>query len=311
MKMLVKPLSDIWTGGIVTNECKTLRTSGIMGSLRWWYELAVRALDGYACSPVDEGCACPGFIDNNKVLCPVCELFGTTGWARKFKLRIEDKKGDPVQEQLKKGEKYWFSFIFMKPTAPEEKWLLARVISRVVAPYGGIGGKMTNKPSEHAFSMDTRLVAKQNRIHHQDFGLFEVYEISGLPDICPSKQGMKEYCLSFQKPQYPNMVNDWQWPKLTDLFVVRGKFSNTCLDRIKMNELLGIEPKNQKAAGASLKGDIGISNKIFSFKKDRIWGYCRDNKERETILNEIVRLLNSDESVVCIDGSQLLDAIFD
>ena len=51
----------------------------------WWYEALIRSLGGSACDPTKTKC-------NQEAHCVVCELFGCTGWSRKFRLIIERKK---------------------------------------------------------------------------------------------------------------------------------------------------------------------------------------------------------------------------
>jgi CRISPR-associated protein Cmr1 len=98
----IRPLTPIWTGD-ENRRGKNLRETGIIGSLRWWYEALVRGLGGKACDPTgDERCR----LDQEKFkkslksglstqealsqqICPVCQLFGCTGWSRKFVLRTE------------------------------------------------------------------------------------------------------------------------------------------------------------------------------------------------------------------------------
>ena len=95
MKIKIETLTPIWTGGVDRN-CDRIHETGIIGSLRWWYEAVARGLDGYACDPVNDGC--PKVIkENSKEIskrCDSCELFGCTGWSRKFRLEIGN--GDAV-----------------------------------------------------------------------------------------------------------------------------------------------------------------------------------------------------------------------
>jgi CRISPR-associated protein Cmr1 len=83
MKITLQTLTPLWTGG-VDQTCDRLHETGLIGSLRWWYEVLVRGLGGYACDPTGED-RCPD-KDGNR--CVVCELFGCTGWARKFRLKL-------------------------------------------------------------------------------------------------------------------------------------------------------------------------------------------------------------------------------
>lgn len=87
----IKPLTPLWTGD-ANKECRTLRETGIIGSLRWWYEALIRGLGGSACDPTNSKC-------NGKDHCDACELFGCTGWARKFRLEVEiDDEAKNIRE---------------------------------------------------------------------------------------------------------------------------------------------------------------------------------------------------------------------
>ena len=103
MKITLKTLTPLWTGG-VDQTCDRLHETGLIGSLRWWYEALVRGLGGYACDPTEHSCT----FDEEKYrkskadderqrlrdagVCDACQLFGCTGWARKFRLKTSDGK---------------------------------------------------------------------------------------------------------------------------------------------------------------------------------------------------------------------------
>ena len=102
----LKTLTPLWTGGVDQN-CDRLHETGLIGSLRWWYEALVRGLGGYVCDPTsDDQCRfdskayaaakssgssiADAIREGTRGLCAVCYLFGCTGWARLFRLRAED-----------------------------------------------------------------------------------------------------------------------------------------------------------------------------------------------------------------------------
>ncbi|MBO9336770.1 MAG: type III-B CRISPR module RAMP protein Cmr1 [Roseiflexus sp.] len=103
MHITLKTLTPLWTGG-VDQTCDRLHETGLIGSLRWWYEALVRGLGGYACDPTEHSCT----FDEEKYrkskasderqrlrdagVCDACQLFGCTGWARKFRLKASDGK---------------------------------------------------------------------------------------------------------------------------------------------------------------------------------------------------------------------------
>ncbi|HAG08086.1 MAG TPA: type III-B CRISPR module RAMP protein Cmr1 [Desulfotomaculum sp.] len=83
MNIILKTLTPHWTGGVDgTTDC--LRETGIIGSLRWWYEVIIRGLGGWACDPFRHECP-----DKDGRVCDACAVFGTTGRRRKFALRVE------------------------------------------------------------------------------------------------------------------------------------------------------------------------------------------------------------------------------
>jgi CRISPR-associated protein Cmr1 len=89
LEVTLSTVTPIWTGG-VDGTCDRLHITGIMGSLRWWYEVIVRGLGGWACDPSKHSCQ----YDPNKPssgLCDVCKVFGATGWARRFRLIINSE----------------------------------------------------------------------------------------------------------------------------------------------------------------------------------------------------------------------------
>jgi CRISPR-associated protein Cmr1 len=109
----LRALTPIWTGDVDKNS-STLRETGILGSLRWWYEAIVRGYGAYACDPADKSCEFDYDAYNKttkkeekieaglKSVCPVCRLFGCTGWKRRFTLKVESQE-DPVALRFTSG----------------------------------------------------------------------------------------------------------------------------------------------------------------------------------------------------------------
>lgn len=98
MQLKLKTLTPIWTGDI-DRDSSALKESSIIGSLRWWCEGIVRGMGGYACTTIQNGSApCP-VSPNSAIpdeLCPVCQLFGCTGWARRFRLSAGEMQSLPL-----------------------------------------------------------------------------------------------------------------------------------------------------------------------------------------------------------------------
>lgn len=94
LQLELTTLTPLWTGGADKKSDK-LHVTGIMGSLRWWYEVFVRSVGGNVCDPGEHGC----LYDLQKPydgLCDVCRVFGATGWSRRFKLIIS---GENLQQR--------------------------------------------------------------------------------------------------------------------------------------------------------------------------------------------------------------------
>ena len=88
LQLQLTTLTPIWTGG-ADGKSDRLHVTGIMGSLRWWYEVFVRSVGGTACDPTEHSCIYDQGKPNDG-LCDVCRVFGATGWARRFKLIISE-----------------------------------------------------------------------------------------------------------------------------------------------------------------------------------------------------------------------------
>lgn len=109
LEITLKTLTPLWTGGIETGKMDRIHETGLIGSLRWWYEAIVRGLGGYACDPTTHSC---GLVQENlrrferakkdgkplqealqeANICDVCQIFGCTGWRRQFQLAVIDDR---------------------------------------------------------------------------------------------------------------------------------------------------------------------------------------------------------------------------
>jgi len=263
----LRTLTPIWTGGVDQSRDR-LRETGLIGSLRWWYEALVRGLGGYACDPTSEG-RCP---DEYGRRCAACELFGCTGWARKFRLRVLDEQGRVVQNALAANQTVQLQFLELRPMSDEERWLLTKAVE-IAAKYGALGGKTTLKPQrDHRKGADNGIV-----------------KVISIPDLT-KPDDIARFLAQFRRVT-PEDAADLRW-----FFFVKGAF----LWRRQMNALLGLSENGQRVIGNEpyqqfLRGRRGdrtheaISKKLFSFQVNggRIWGYARDDKMRDTIIGQI------------------------
>lgn len=89
-EVMINTITPLWTSG-VPGMADHLHATGIMGSLRWWYEALVRGMGGHACDPSTHGCICDQTAPPQG-LCDACSLFGATGWKRRFRLIADEEK---------------------------------------------------------------------------------------------------------------------------------------------------------------------------------------------------------------------------
>ena len=120
----IKALTPLWTGD-AERKSNEIRETGIIGSLRWWYEALIRGLGGNACDPTNSKC-------EGRNHCDACELFGCTGWSRKFRLEVEKEENSEIA----------LKFIELRKIKDIE-WALLNKTIKIIANDGAIGGKIT------------------------------------------------------------------------------------------------------------------------------------------------------------------------
>ena len=149
IEVKLRTLTPIWTGN-VDRDSPSLKETGLLGSLRFWYEAWVRALGGSACDPTAKD-KCEYKVKKSSI-CNACQLFGCTGWARKFRIEWDGLESTPVflvtSSKINQG---WLKRIFekqhnalfgqasLKITADDkdnEDVLLATL--SIIAKYGGL-----------------------------------------------------------------------------------------------------------------------------------------------------------------------------
>jgi CRISPR-associated protein Cmr1 len=119
----LETITPIWTGG-VDGKVDRLHATGIMGSLRWWYEVLVRSVGGTACDPTKHACL---YNPPNDGLCDVCHIFGATGWARRFKVTISEtnlQQRKPQNSTTGRQGNLEFSLSPEHPSPRNPKWYL-------------------------------------------------------------------------------------------------------------------------------------------------------------------------------------------
>jgi len=96
MQITLRTLTPLWTGGADRNS-ERARETGLLGSLRWWYEGIIRGLGGRVCDATADDASQRCIFEQKKDetledaynrLCLACRLFGCTGWRRRFRLEV-------------------------------------------------------------------------------------------------------------------------------------------------------------------------------------------------------------------------------
>ncbi|MCW7078383.1 MAG: type III-B CRISPR module RAMP protein Cmr1 [Canidatus Methanoxibalbensis ujae] len=315
----IKPLTPIWTGD-ENRECKTLRETGMLGSLRWWYEALVRGLGGSACDSTSDN-RCPDKDGNH---CDVCELFGCMGWARKFRLEIESinlavipknlkiKIGTRKKRVIRKREKYLIreveglmadgdiilKFMPLREISQNE-WALLNKILQIIADYSALGAKTSqgsgvikiaenNLPYKDENPKKSELKGKGNKINSPNLANFFFYKFhikfkKGISNLID-----KEVFWTHQSDHY-GFIDNWEnWKKLwSDYHFLPIAFH--IRDAIRQVE----DDKNKRH---EIFGELGKGSKIFvshCYKVDdttvevRVWGYDVEKSIKHKIKKEL------------------------
>jgi len=297
MQIKIKTLTPLWTGN-VNGECKAIKETGIIGSLRWWYESLVRGLGGYACDPTSsEKCELNyKEFDNatkngksiqealDEQICPVCQLFGCTGWSRKFKINIT---GLNDNDFVVKGQKaglsedkiFYLNILQLSKINSFQKWLFKQTLG-IIENYGTIGGRTTRKPGSYQGTA-------YGLIRIKNYGELESWnDESNIKNV---KDWLKLNRKNLNKNNNPN------WFDFKFYWLIKGEY----LDKDHMNNLLKLEKRGKRSFPKSgtekdeflnfLRGKQGVSKKIFSFDKSFknpgpfVFGYVRNKGELDRI----------------------------
>jgi CRISPR-associated protein Cmr1 len=286
MKITIQTLTPLWTGG-VDQTTDRLHETGLLGSLRWWYEALARGLGGYACDPTSED-RCP---DKDGKHCAACELFGCTGWARKFRLIVGDHTIKIDRKSIKSGQTIHLRFVPLRTIQEEERCLLALTVN-LISEYGAFGGKTIFKPSDET--------NRQNQFHHTDFGLVQIRQIqSDSQDAWHCTKGLDELKAYVTQPKWRSgshiyrdskgKKHDYSWASLKNFWCVKGRYlARQNFTVSTFNKVIGREEEKRKgnwlknkndATSRWLAGSQQESKKVFSFRhpneKGRTFGFVK------------------------------------
>ena len=291
-------LTDVWTGDIDGKAGRVI-TTGLLGSIRWWFEVLVRGLGGGACDPTQHGCM-------DREHCVVCELFGCTGWARKFRFDVLDMGGQPRRQQIEKNNQFQFRFTPLRHVRREE-WALLDLTLRLIADYGAIGGKTVLKPSQEG--------RRTNEQHHQDLGLIGL--IRRPNGWTPSSDELQSYVRRWRDVK----SNGFAWASLEHFWCVKGRtLARQCTGLSTFNQVLGRkEPKRdakrlmngQGTTAQWLAGGTGKSKKVFSFRNPaRTFGFVKpDTISHSDMRQRLCRVWPDLENREYAEGTTVFDGL--
>ncbi len=315
MEVKLRTLTPLWTGD-ADRKGETLRETGIIGSLRWWYEALVRGLGGYACDPTDEKSRCT--LDQKKFrkkieegqsiqdtldelgICPVCQLFGCTGWGRKFKIKIRVSeenivKGKGPNAGIKKNTLISINIALFSEPSSMCKWLFAKTLW-IIENYGAIGGRTTWKPNG---SWGT----SYGIIKIEDYD--KIGEWNSASDVNSVRNWIKK------NKEIIGRDNNKDWFNFEFYWIIEGK----CLDRNSINKLVKRNQNNPQNYLEEAKdfdkwigGKKGVSKKIFSFSyPEKVFGYVRSEEDLREMEKRVRDVLG--EEIAFKTGRKILEEL--
>ena len=308
----IKALTPLWTGD-AERKSNEIRETGIIGSLRWWYEALIRGLGGNACDPTSDN-RCPDKDGNH---CDACELFGCTGWARKFRLEVEFNTTIPevwvgTRRKRKRGYNYLkrnvagfmadgaivLEFIPLRKISSKE-WALLNKTLEIIANYGGLGAKISQgngvieivennlpygdrKPESAILKKEGNTIKSPNL---NDFFFYKFHikfkeDISNLID--------NEVFWTHQSDHY-GFIDNWEnWKKLWNdyhllpiSFHIRNAIRHLENDKNKRHKVFG---ESGNGSRVFVSHGYKIDEKIVEV---RIWGYGAANNIKDEVKNQL------------------------
>ncbi|MCD6442997.1 MAG: type III-B CRISPR module RAMP protein Cmr1 [Thermotogae bacterium] len=308
----IKALTPIWTGDAERKNTE-LRETGIIGSLRWWYEALIRGLGGRACDPTSDN----RYPDKNGNHCDACELFGCTGWSRKFRLGVKFNTTIPeiwIGTREKRGNKYLkrnvtgfmsdgsiiLTFIPLREISQNE-WALLNKTLQIIADYGALGAK-TSQGNGVIEIIENNLLHKdknpqilnksENNNELPNLGNFFFYKfhIKFKEDVSNLIDRNVFWTHALDHPNFQDHQESWK--KLWDdyhflpiAFHIKDAIRHLESDKNKRHEIFGESGKGSKIF---VSHGYKIDEKMVEV---RIWGYGAANNIKDEVKNQLENCL--------------------
>jgi len=301
-------ITPLYTGNS-EGEMDRLRETGFMGSMRWWFEALVRGAGGLACDPTADNKS--GFNREeyeseteqndrlrlrNAGLDDAAQIFGGTGWRRRFRLSVEGTiNGEKPKQQTitldsrenhrgqqprwyLKDKPYTDNFsLTLQPLFPDFDVALINDLLQLMEQWGGIAAK-----------------------NQLGLGVVERLGDAAAPDgehLCQWLQGVPETTVEQRKEMaaLPSLGNMFfarfhsqgnNRSKTFELkYDLREKFRNS---RITRRFVMGTVKPERTASKIMMSWPYGEHNTI------RVWGWLpvkstcyRDGWTRDSVLDTI------------------------
>lgn len=343
--MRFKILTPLFTGN-VDGETDIIKSTGLIGSIRWWNEAIFRGLSYFACDPNSEF-SCP---ENRNYYCHTCMLFGSTDIRRIFKLRIEyeelsDSYRDRRTLNIKPGERNrgWYLDkgkvgiidLNLIPLTLNADLLPVKLTLKIASKWGAIGAKtqigygvveiIDDKDSIVVKNLKENFEKMVNdRLNLINIKLRRFYNNSTkLPDL-------KEFFLSKIQFNVNNEDEDW-WENIN---VIKSENERQLREWYENSNSFPIAPliKNwlrfENGQNLILNNNNGLRNFLYGKSKEsaskinissayqvndnlwefRIWGWIpqKEDFNREKYLNNLKSCLNGSNGDIVIPWNELL-----
>lgn len=318
LKVKIRTLTPLWTGDI-DRECKSIKETGIIGSLRWWYEALVRGLGGYACDPTSDdprykkcelkqdkfnkaiksGKSVQEALDEQ--ICPACQLFGCTGWRKRFRIDIQGleendfKDGKGEKAGLRPDKKFSLNIFLLSDIDTKQKWLFQKALW-IIEKYGAVGGRTTWKPNGSR-GTPYGLIKIEDYGEIKNWG-FESGKKEAISWLKRNRENIKRHLGRENNKNWFNFKFYWTLP-------------NNYLNRSEMNKIVNRDESGEYTKSADnfdkwLGGDKGKSKKIFSFgePEKKVFGYVRSKEEMDKVKEKLqnigknISILGTGENII-------------
>jgi len=236
----------------------------------------------------------------------VCELFGCTGWTRKFRFEVLDKEGKIKTDQIRQNQTFNLRFTPLRPIRDEE-WTLLDATLRLIAEYGAIGGKTIFKPTDES--------SRASKLHHKDYGLVQLTQSR---QFAGTGRGDLETYLS----KWQNLNNgEFGWASLQHFWCVNGKHlgrkdGNTST----FNKIIGRQETKNKGQQFDnsndkiskwLAGSQRESKKVFSFKKpEKTFGFVKPGLIDLDAMEKRLQDVWGKDGWEFLTGEKIIDQLF-